>query len=52
MHHEAACDGSTATLANIIQLQNQVIEKQNAQQVLDKQLNDHLKVQLANRDHP
>ena len=51
-HCEAACDGSTATLVNIIQLQNQVIEKQNAQQVLDKQLNDHLKVQLTNRDHP
>ena len=52
MCREAAHDGSTATLVNIIQLQNRVIEKQNAQQVLDKQLNDHLKVQLTNRDHP
>ena len=52
MRREAACDGSTATLVNIIQLQNRVIEKQNAQQVLDKQLNDHLKVQLTNRDRP
>ena len=49
---DAAHDGSTATLVNIIQLQNQVIEKQNTQQILDKQLHDHLKIQLANRDHP
>ena len=51
-HCDAACDGSTATLVNIIQLQNWIIEKQNAQQILDKQLHDHLKIQLANRDCP
>ena len=51
-HCDAARDGSTATLVNIIQLQNWVIKKQNAQQILDKQLHDHLKIQLANRDHP
>ena len=50
--HDAAHDGSTATLVNIIQLRNQVIKKQNTQQILDKQLHDHLKIQLANRDHP
>lgn len=49
---EVARDGSTATLVNIIQLQNRVIEKQNAQQIVDKQLHDHLKLQLANRDCP
>ena len=51
-HHNAAQDGSIATLVNIIKLQNQVIGKQNTQQILDKQLHDHLKTQLANRSYP
>lgn len=49
---DAACDGTAATLVNIIKLQNKVIERQNAQHVLDQQVYTHLKTQLANRDLP
>ena len=49
---DAAQDRSTAALVDIIELQNQVIEKQNAQHVLDQQVHTHLKAQLANRDIP
>ena len=49
---DAAQDQSTSALVNIVKLQNQVIEKQNAQHVLDQQVHTHLKAQLANRDIP
>ena len=49
---DAGYDTSTAALVNTIKLQTQVIEKQNAQHVMDTQLHNHLKTQLANRSHP
>ena len=49
---DAARDASTATLVNIIKLQTQVIERQNVQNIMDMQLHNHLKIQLANSSHP
>ena len=42
---DAACDASTATLVNVIKVQNQVIERQHAHHILDNQLHSHLKTQ-------
>ena len=48
---DAACDASTATLVNVIKVQNQVIERQHARHILNNQLHSHLKTQLANKGH-
>ena len=49
---DAARDRSTAALVDLIKVQNSVIERQNAQHILDQQVHGHLRTQLANRDMP
>ena len=49
---DAAQDQSTAALVDLIKVQNLVIERQNAQHILNQQVHGHLRTQLANRDMP
>ena len=51
-HWDAAQDRSTVALVDLIKVQNSVIERQNAQHILDQQVHGHLRTQLANRDMP